>query len=110
MPSFRLIVGLSLTFAVFAHSVAAGQSVQGSPPPSQTGQTNPQPPSPKQPKPPEFKNLRFEEDWSSAHAKPWDLAIKAIPIIPGQPVTLTFGGQARWRAEMFRSFNMTGQD
>ena len=60
---------------------------------------------------PEFKNLRFDEVWpTSARGTRWDDAIKAIPLLPGRPVSLTISGQARWREEYFRAFNMSTQN
>lgn len=38
----------------------------------------------------------------------WDEAIKDIPLAGERPITLTIGGQARWREEFFRAFN-TGE-
>jgi hypothetical protein len=59
---------------------------------------------------PDFKNLRFDEVWAanqrSAH---WDDAIKAIPLGTGSHVSLTLGGQLRWREESFRRFNLSPQ-
>jgi hypothetical protein len=60
---------------------------------------------------PDYKNLRFDEVWNASNrSSHWDDAIKAIPLLPGQPITLTIGGQARWRVESFRAFNLTTQD
>ena len=60
---------------------------------------------------PEYKSLRFDEVWTASHRSPhWDDVIKAMPLWPGKPVTLTVGGQARWRVETFRAFNLTTTD
>lgn len=60
---------------------------------------------------PDFKNLRFDEVWTAAmRSAHWDDAIKAIPLHPALPVTLTIGGQARWREEFARQFNTTTQN
>lgn len=57
---------------------------------------------------PDFKNLRFDELWTSAdRGAHWDDALKAIPLLSGHPVALTLGGQARWRGESFRGFNLS---
>ncbi len=59
------------------------------------------------PTPPEYRNLRFDEVWLPQHrSTEWGTAIKAIPL--RSSVTLTVGGQLRWREEFFREFNMTG--
>lgn len=56
---------------------------------------------------PDYRNLRFDETWLPQHrSHNWDDAIKAIPL--ASAVTLTLGGQVRWREEFFRTFNMTG--
>ena len=55
---------------------------------------------------PDFKSLRFDEAWTSASRSPrWDDEIKVIPIAP--LLTLTLGGQVRWREEFAQSFNFT---
>ncbi len=60
---------------------------------------------------PDFKNLRFDEIWTSAtRSGHWDDLIKAIPLVPRPAITLTLGGQARWREEWFRGFNFSSQD
>ncbi len=73
-------------------------------------QAAPQPPSPPAPARttrPDYRNLRFDEVWLSQHrSAEWGDAIKAIPLAPA--LTLTLGGQLRWREEFFREFNMTG--
>jgi Alginate export len=56
---------------------------------------------------PDYRNLRFDEAWLPRHRSgEWGDAIKAIPI--ASTLTLTLGGQLRWREEFFRDFNMTG--
>lgn len=65
----------------------------------------------KPPSRPDFKSLRFDEVWTRAsNASQWDEAFKAIPVVPGRPVTLTMGGQVRWREEFFRAFNLVSQN
>lgn len=70
--------------------------------------------TPSKPKPaarPDYKNLRFDEVWTAANrTSHWDDAIKAMPLVPQWPLTLTLGGQLRWREEMYRHFNLTSQD
>jgi hypothetical protein len=57
---------------------------------------------------PDYKTLRFDEQWTAAQrTSHWDDAIKAIPLTSGYPVTLTIAGQARWREEFARQFNLT---
>ncbi len=52
----------------------------------------------------DFKNLRFDEVWTSAmRSSHWDDAIKAIPLAPN--VALTIGGQVRWREEFAQNYN-----
>jgi hypothetical protein len=54
---------------------------------------------------PEYRNLRFDEDWTTAvRTSAWGDAIKAIPLSPGGIVTLSVGGQLRWREEFVRGF------
>ena len=93
---------------------AAGQAGPAGPPGPGTAlprADSAQPPAPRPTPRPEFRNLRFEEDWSALkRTSRWDDAIKAIPLLPGRPVTLTLGGQARWRGERFNSFNLSAQD
>lgn len=56
---------------------------------------------------PEYRSLRFDEVWLPQHrSTDWGAAIKAIPL--SSALTLTLGGQLRWREEYFREFNMTG--
>ena len=43
-------------------------------------------------------------------AKRWSDALKNIPLAPHWPLTLSVGGQARWREESFRAFNMGALD
>ncbi len=58
----------------------------------------------KAPARPDFKNLRFDEVWSRAtRTAHWDDEIKVIPVAP--KLTLTVGGQLRWREEFAQSFN-----
>lgn len=58
----------------------------------------------------EYRPMRFDEQWTSADRSPhWADAIKAIPLAPRSRVTLTFGGQARWRDEGVRAFNLSPQ-
>ncbi|MEQ1693998.1 MAG: alginate export family protein, partial [Gemmatimonas sp.] len=58
----------------------------------------------------EFKNLRFEEVWpAGTRSSRWDDAIKSIPLVHDTSITLTIGGQARWREEFYRDFNLSGQ-
>lgn len=38
--------------------------------------------------------------------KRWGDALKNIPLAPRWPLTLSLGGQARWREESFRAFNV----
>lgn len=46
-----------------------------------------------------------------AAARPdWSRALKNITLREGVPVTLSVSGQARWREEFFRSFNVGTQD
>lgn len=72
-----------------------------------SSQSSPAKPTPR----PEFKSLRFDEVWTRAsNASQWDEAFKAIPLAPGHPVTLTLGGQVRWREEFFRAFNLVSQN
>lgn len=53
-----------------------------------------------------FKSLRFDEVWTAAdRASHWDDAMKLIPLAPS--LTLTLGGQLRWREEFVRGFNLT---
>lgn len=67
----------------------------------------PAPPPPK----PAYLTLRFDEQWTLAQrTSHWDDAIKAIPLIPGHPVTLTVAGQARWREEFMRQYNLSNAD
>ncbi len=55
---------------------------------------------------PDYKNLRFDELWKRTdRTSHWDDEIKAIPLAPG--VSLTIGGQARWREEFAHAFNLT---
>ena len=55
---------------------------------------------------PDYKNLRFDELWRRTdRTSHWDDKIKAIPIAPG--VSLTIGGQARWREEFAHAFNLS---
>ena len=37
--------------------------------------------------------------------KDWGEHLKNLPLVPAWPLTLTLGGQARWREEFFRGFN-----
>ena len=54
---------------------------------------------------PDFKSLRFDESWSAAQRSPkLDDAIKAIPLAP--QLSLTLGGQARWRDEFVSAFQL----
>ncbi len=54
---------------------------------------------------PDYRVLRFEEQWTAAtRTSAWGDAIKAIPLMPDGAVTLTLGGQVRWREELVRSF------
>lgn len=54
---------------------------------------------------PDYKNLRFDEVWKRTdRTSHWDDEIKAIPLAPG--VSLTIGGQARWREEFAHAFNL----
>lgn len=54
---------------------------------------------------PDFKSLRFDESWSASHRSPrLDDAIKAIPLAPW--LSLTVGGQARWRDEWVSAFQL----
>ncbi len=63
-------------------------------------------PGAKAPVRPDFKSLRFDEAWTRASRSPrWDDEIKLIPIAP--QLTLTLGGQVRWREEFAQSFNFT---
>ncbi len=56
---------------------------------------------------PEFKSLRFDEAWTVANRSgAWDDELKAIPL--ASHLTLTIGGQARWREEFAHSYNLTG--
>ncbi len=56
---------------------------------------------------PEYRSLRFDEAWLPQHrSTEWGDAIKAIPL--ASTLTLTLGGQLRWREEFFRDFNLTG--
>mgnify|MGYP003375529909 CR=1 FL=1 len=49
--------------------------------------------------------------WTAAQrTSHWDDAIKAMPVTPDGSVTVTLGGQLRWREELFRGFNLTRQD
>lgn len=60
---------------------------------------------------PDFRNLRFDEVYlPSSRTSNWDDAIKAIPLLGASPLTLTFGGQLRWRGESYRDFNTTTQN
>lgn len=60
---------------------------------------------------PDYRNLRFDEVWTAAQRTGhWDDAIKAVPVAPHGLVTVTLGGQLRWREELFRGFNLTPQD
>lgn len=55
---------------------------------------------------PDYKNLRFDELWKRTdRTSHWDDQIKAIPLAPG--VSLTIGGQARWREEFAHAFNLS---
>jgi hypothetical protein len=47
---------------------------------------------------------------AATQAKGWGDALKSIPLAPRWPLTLSVGGQARWREESFRAFNMGPQD
>ncbi len=68
-------------------------------------------PSPKAIVRPDYKNLRFDESWLPANRSgAWDDAIKAIPLWGNRPLLLTIGGQARWRQEFVRAFNLTTQN
>ncbi len=52
-------------------------------------------------------------DSSAVHAQPardWSDALKNISIAERVPVTLTVSGQARWREEFFRAFNVGTQN
>ncbi|MBL0170620.1 MAG: alginate export family protein [Gemmatimonadaceae bacterium] len=40
----------------------------------------------------------------------WDDAIKAIPLWPTASLSLTLAGQARWREEFYRGFNLSAQN
>ena len=60
---------------------------------------------------PDYRNLRFDEDWTGVvrtHA--WGDIIKAMPVVPGGAVTLTLGGQMRWRGESVRAFTLRDLD
>ena len=60
---------------------------------------------------PDYRNLRFEESWTGvARAPGWGDAMKAMPIISGGAVTLTVGGQMRWREELVRAFTLRDLD
>ncbi len=60
---------------------------------------------------PDYRNLRFDEVWTAAQrTSHWDDAIKAMPVTPDGSVTVTLGGQLRWREELFRGFNLTRLD
>lgn len=98
--SGRIYLHLALVGCA-AHTVLArGAGAQSTPPATSARAAKP-----------DYKNLRFDEVWTAAsRSSHWDDAIKAIPILPGQPVTLTLGGQVRWREEFFRHFNLTPQD
>lgn len=42
--------------------------------------------------------------------KRWSDALKNMPLAPRWPITLSVGGQARWREESFRAFNVGALD
>lgn len=64
------------------------------------------PAAPKAAPRPDFRNLRFDEQWSRVPGSTrWDDRIKAIPL--GGKATISFGGQVRAREEFARSFNLT---
>ncbi|MEO8335288.1 MAG: alginate export family protein [bacterium] len=55
---------------------------------------------------PAYQPLRFEEDWNAIDRRATPAyKIKAIPLVPA--ITLTLGGQARWREEFVRGFMLT---
>lgn len=60
---------------------------------------------------PDFKSLRFDEHWTAAdRSSRWDDAIKAIPLAPALPLTLTLGGQLRWREEFVRAHGLSDRN
>jgi hypothetical protein len=60
---------------------------------------------------PDYRNLRFDENWTGvARTQTWGDAIKAMPVVPGGAVTLTLGGQLRWRGESVRAFTLRNLD
>lgn len=92
--------GAAVTGSVTAVGVSH-DSVPGKPAPKAPAKS-----TVKAPVRPDFKNLRFDEAWTSAARTPhWDDRIKLIPVAP--QLTLTLGGQVRWREEFAQSFNFT---
>lgn len=60
---------------------------------------------------PDFRNLRFDEDWTEVtRSRGVGDAIKAMPVTPGGALTLTLGGQVRWREEFVRGFTLRDLD
>jgi hypothetical protein len=60
---------------------------------------------------PTYRSLRFDERWTAGARSPaWDDAIKAVPLWPDVPVTVTFAGQLRWREEFVRAFALRSLD
>ncbi len=101
-----------LVFGGIAITSAAAQPAPSASLSAPSGATAPTPPSGGTPaKPaarPDFKNLRFDESWTTAlRSSHWDDAIKAIPLAGSRPLSLTLGGQLRWREESYRGFNTT---
>lgn len=105
--SLPLAATLTLSALVFTVTPVTSAAAQSTTPPSASSSSA----TPKAPSKPDYKNLRFDEIWvRSMRTSHWDDLIKAIPIVLGQPVTLTFGGQLRWRGESYRDFNTTTQN
>jgi hypothetical protein len=58
----------------------------------------------------DYRSLRFDESWPAASTGRWDDRLKHIQLAGDRPLTLTVGGQVRWREESFRAFNLGAQN
>ena len=107
LPSLPLASALPLSALVSSGAMVTSAAAQSTTPTRASSSSATPKASPR----PDYKNLRFDEIWlPSMRTSHWDNLIKAIPVVPGQPVTLTFGGQLRWRGESYRDFNTTLQN